>query len=90
MYTTYWLENLKGRDNFRELNVNGRIIPKRILNRKCVKTLIGFIWFRARTSDGLLEYSNELPDCIKRDDFLDEINDYSFLTKSADGLYNSD
>jgi hypothetical protein len=34
MHTVFWLENLKGRDHTEDLSVDGRIILKRILQKR--------------------------------------------------------
>jgi hypothetical protein len=47
------LENVKGRDNTVDLEVNGNIL-KKILNILCGMVYIGFIWLRIRFSGGLL------------------------------------
>jgi hypothetical protein len=49
-----WSVNLKGRDNLRDLGVDGRIILKCMLKKKGVRVWAGFIWLRTGTSGGLL------------------------------------
>jgi hypothetical protein len=54
MCTVFWLENLKGRDRFEDLDVDGRIILETILWKLGEKLWIGLIWLRTETSGGLL------------------------------------
>jgi hypothetical protein len=49
MRTAFLSENLKGRDHTKNLGVDGKIILEWIFGKYC-----GRMWFRTRTSDGLL------------------------------------
>jgi hypothetical protein len=48
------VENLKGRDRFEELGVDGRIIFKWTMSKQCKMVWTGFIWLMVGTSSGLL------------------------------------
>jgi hypothetical protein len=52
--TIFLLENLKGRDHSEDLGVDGRITLECIFEKLNVKMWTGFIWFRIRSSGGLL------------------------------------
>jgi len=54
MHTIFWLEGLKGRHHSEDLGVDGRIILEWILGKQDRKIWIALIWFRIRTSGGLL------------------------------------
>jgi hypothetical protein len=54
MYIGFWLENVKEREYFVELDVDGRIILKRIVKTLDGITSTGFIWLRMSTSNGIL------------------------------------
>jgi hypothetical protein len=45
MHAEFHSENLKGRNHFGEVNVNGRIILKRFATKDCVRMRIGFNWY---------------------------------------------
>jgi len=50
----FWLENLMGIYHLRDLDVDGRITLKWILNKYGVRMWNGFIRFRRETSEGIL------------------------------------
>jgi hypothetical protein len=54
MHAMFWLENLKGRDHFKDLGVDGKVILEWILRKRCGNVWTGFIWLRIGTSGGLL------------------------------------
>jgi hypothetical protein len=54
MHIHIYLEYLKGRRRFGDLTVGGRIILKRVLNKKYVRVWTEFIWLRIRTSGSSL------------------------------------
>jgi hypothetical protein len=54
MRTIYWLERLKGRDHFEDLDTDGRIISEGILGKRGEKVWTGCMWLRIWTSGGLL------------------------------------
>jgi hypothetical protein len=54
MCTKFLLGNLKGRAHLEDIGKDGRIILKYILDKLCGRVWTGFIWFRIRTSVGLL------------------------------------
>jgi hypothetical protein len=45
---------MKGRDNFEDLGIDGKIVLEWLLGEKCGKVWIGFIWLRVRTSVRIL------------------------------------
>jgi hypothetical protein len=53
VHTRLWLGNLRERDHFRDLGIDGRTILKWIL-KKWGGVGIGFIWLRIGTDGGLL------------------------------------
>jgi len=53
MNTKFWSENPKRRDQSVGLDVDGKIILKRIFWRKGGKVCNGLFWLRIGTSDGL-------------------------------------
>jgi len=55
MHTVFCLENLKGRDNFKDLGVDGKIILDWILEKYGGKMWSGFVWHRTEISGGLLK-----------------------------------
>jgi hypothetical protein len=65
-------ENLKGRDYFGDLSIDGRIIIKRVLKINMIRgSETGFIWLRILTNCGLL-LVNTGPD----EEFPDELSKY--------------
>jgi hypothetical protein len=54
VHTTFLSENLKGRDHFGDLNVDGNLILKWMLNKYVARVWNGFIWLRMLTSSGVL------------------------------------
>jgi hypothetical protein len=48
----FWWENQKERDDYEDLDVGGRIILKRILERKDGAVWTRLIWLRIRASRG--------------------------------------
>jgi hypothetical protein len=54
--TTFWSGNLRGRDHFEDLDVDGRIILERILGKQHGNVCTGFIRIRIGTVDGLLSW----------------------------------
>jgi hypothetical protein len=49
MHTEYWSENLKGRDHFEDLCIDGRILEW-ILKKLGGRVRTGFTWLRTGTS----------------------------------------
>lgn len=49
MHTRFWWVNMKERDHFEDLYLDGRIILKQILKKQCGKVWAGFIWLRIGT-----------------------------------------
>jgi hypothetical protein len=49
-----WLESLKGRDQWEDLDVDGRIILRWILKKHGGRVWNGFVWLRIGTGSGLL------------------------------------
>jgi hypothetical protein len=47
------MENLKGRDHFEDMGIDGKIILGWVLQKEGGKMVTGFIWFRTGTSDGV-------------------------------------
>jgi hypothetical protein len=62
---------VKERDHLKDLDVDGRIILKFILNKWNGKTWSEFIWFGMKTFGGSSEYVNEFSATIKFREFLD-------------------
>lgn len=58
MHPTFWLEYLKERDNFRDRDIDVRIIFKLILNKQVMRALTIFIWLRIRPATGYCEHDN--------------------------------
>jgi hypothetical protein len=54
MHTTFWLENLKGRDHLEDLDIDEKIILERILGKWGGRVWTGFIWLKIGTSDALV------------------------------------
>jgi hypothetical protein len=54
MHTKFWSENLKGTIHLEDIGVDGRIISEWIVQKQDGKVWTAFIYFRLRTSDGLL------------------------------------
>jgi hypothetical protein len=54
MHTEFWSENLKGRDQSEDLDVDGRITLQWILGKMGGKLWTGYSWLRTGTSGGLL------------------------------------
>ena len=54
MYTRFWWENLKERDYFEDLGLDGRIILRWILRKWDVGAWTGLTWLRIVTGGGHL------------------------------------
>jgi hypothetical protein len=54
MDTRIWSRNLKERDNFRNLDVDGRLIIKWILNKQLIRVWSGLNWLMIGSSGGIL------------------------------------
>ena len=54
MHTEFWWVNLREIDRFEDLDIDGRIILKCILNKSVGSAWTGFIWLRIGTNSGLL------------------------------------
>jgi hypothetical protein len=54
MHAKFWFENLKRRDYLEDLDIDGSIILKRMLEKWGGKVWTGFIWLRIGTSGWLL------------------------------------
>jgi len=54
MHFKFWSENLKGRDNLKDISVDEMTELKWFLKKQHTRLLIGFIWLRIGTSGGLL------------------------------------
>jgi hypothetical protein len=54
MHITFWSENLKGKDNSEELDVEGTIMLEWILGIQGRNMWTEFIWLWVGTSGGLL------------------------------------
>jgi hypothetical protein len=52
MCTKFKLGSLKGKDHSEDLNIDGRIILKRIIEKQGLGVCPGFIWFRIGTGGG--------------------------------------
>jgi hypothetical protein len=75
MHTILWLENLKGRDHFEDLCVDGRVISEWTLVKQDGKVWAVCIWLRIRTSGGLCEHSNESSGSMRSGEFLGYLSD---------------
>jgi hypothetical protein len=64
--TGFWLENLRGRDRFGDLGVDGRILLKRILKKLGMKMWIGFVRLRMSSIGGFCAYCNKPSGSVKR------------------------
>lgn len=53
-YSTHWWRNLKGSYRFEDLEVDGRIILKTVLNKCGRRMEIRFIWLRTANNAYLL------------------------------------
>ena len=67
IHTECWCENVKERDQFEDLGVNGRIILNSIVKKYNERRRSEFIWFRIWRVKvvGSCEDGNEPSDCIK-------------------------
>jgi hypothetical protein len=59
MHKNFFLTKPKGRDQWKDLNVNGSMTLKLILEEWSVTVMIGFIWLKVGTSGSLCECNNE-------------------------------
>jgi hypothetical protein len=55
LHIGFWWGNLRERDNFEYLGVDGRIILNRVLKKLFGWLWTGLIWLRIGTSGGLLK-----------------------------------
>ena len=62
MHAGFWWVNLKKRDNFQDLGVDGSIILKLVMNTYYGRVLTGFIWLRTHKSVRSYEHGNK-PEC---------------------------
>jgi hypothetical protein len=53
MHTKFWSEYLKERDHLEDIGVDGRIILKWVLEKRCVMMWTGFIWLSVGSNGGL-------------------------------------
>jgi hypothetical protein len=74
MHTKFLEENLKGRDHFKALAIDGMIILEHILGKWSGKLQTGCIWLRVGTSGRFL-YGNEPLGSIKSREFLKYLSD---------------
>jgi hypothetical protein len=54
VYSKYYLENLKGRDQLKDVDVDGRIITKIMLNKQVMGIWTGFSCLRIGFNNGIL------------------------------------
>jgi hypothetical protein len=54
VHTGFWWGELKDRDHFKDLSIDGRIILKYILKKQNGRTWTGLIWLRTEPSGRLL------------------------------------
>jgi hypothetical protein len=54
VYTWFWCENLRERDDLEDPGVDGRIILRWIFRKWDVGVWTGSIWLRIRTGGGML------------------------------------
>jgi hypothetical protein len=54
VHTTFWPENMKGRNHKEDLDIDGMTVLKWILKKDDVRVWTGFIWLRVGTSGGLV------------------------------------
>jgi hypothetical protein len=59
----YQSQNLKENDNLEDLGEDWRIILKRILQKKGLKVVGRFFWFKTGTSEGLLGHKSDESSC---------------------------
>jgi hypothetical protein len=50
----FWFENLRERDNSKDLGVDGRIILKQVFNKSVGMAWTGLIWLRKVSGGGML------------------------------------
>jgi hypothetical protein len=72
MCTKFWAENLKGRDHWEGVGVDGKIILEWILERNMVGSpCTGFIWLGKGVIGRLCEYSNKPRYFVKGGEYLE-------------------
>ena len=76
MHAGFWCGNLRERDLFEDLGVDGRIILKWTFKKQNGRAWIGFIWKRTGTMAGCCEHDNEPPGSIICSEFFDELKNY--------------
>jgi hypothetical protein len=64
-HTHFSRENLKGRDQLKELRVDGWIILKRILRKQGVRLWTEFMWPKISPTASFCEYNNKPSSSIK-------------------------
>jgi len=69
--THFWSENMKARESWEDLDLNGRIILERILGKEGGKLWAEFFWLWQGPVAGFCEHDNEPTVSIKGGEFLD-------------------
>jgi hypothetical protein len=70
--TDGWLRNA-----VEDWDLDGRIILKWILQEEGVRVWTGFTWLIISSSGGLLRTDKRTSGCVKGDEFLDQLDDFS-------------